>query len=181
MSRNAPLYFSVLKNCLFSAPGITKDLHLRDIAVTQSEITLTWERPPSYCHPVGKSSMVGRFRLTGYFLTGMSKRQALKEIIDFGLSNYKAAALTPGTKYNIMLRPVYVSDRSETPAYRIGRASTIDIQTLASGEYKSFPRSIKGFSEVSWFLKPILFLHLSLGCHTEIMDLTVRSCERHLA
>lgn len=81
----------------------------------------------------------GKMKLAGYFLTGISRRQVFKNIIDYGLLEYVVSNLNPGTKYDIILRPFYMDDIPGSSQYRIGPASAIQPQTLASGKNVHFP------------------------------------------
>lgn len=124
------------------APGLEYDLHLRQSFTSNTTVHLAWSRPPVWLNKPSGSGSNGKFKLAGFFLTGIFGQQAFKKNIHYGLIQYVVPDLNPGTKYQIILRPFYVDDMTASPRYRIGRASTIQLQTLASGKTVHLPVAI---------------------------------------
>lgn len=117
------------------APSVGVDLQLKKNSSTSSSVQLSWSRPaPSFQYNSMNDKGSGRMKLGGYFLTGLSKRDTVKTNIDYGLLTYNLSGLTAGTTYQIILRPFYVDYGARPILYRIGRASTTSLQTMASGK-----------------------------------------------
>uniref|UniRef100_L7M0X2 Putative collagen alpha-1vii chain n=1 Tax=Rhipicephalus pulchellus TaxID=72859 RepID=L7M0X2_RHIPC len=70
--------------------------------------------------------------LAGYFLTGKSEPHSFQNIISGRLLSHHMQWLKPWTEYTVILRPFYTQTGRPHRQYKVGKAASVQVQTLSS-------------------------------------------------
>ncbi|XP_077508625.1 uncharacterized protein LOC144120013 [Amblyomma americanum] len=104
--------------------------YLQNVSVVASEVTgtsvlLSWSgarrRIPD--HPL---------KLAGYFVTGKSKDHSFQDRVHRYRLSHRVEWLKPSTLYTFIVRPYYTDDGVSKQPRQIGRATSLQIQTLSA-------------------------------------------------
>ncbi|XP_049516781.1 fibronectin-like isoform X2 [Dermacentor silvarum] len=103
---------------------LNTDISFENPDITRTSAHLYWSVLTT------KSQKHSTMKLAGYFLTGKSVPHSFQNIVSGRLHSYQAHWLKPWTNYTLILRPFYTESGKPQTTYRIGKAATMNFQTL---------------------------------------------------
>lgn len=113
------------ENICAPASYLTEDFGLDVDEVTNTSLVLLW---------YGATEKISNYslELAGCFVTGKSEGHSFQNTVSRRLFEYKVQWLKPWTRYTLIVRPFYTETGKPQSSYKIGRAASVAVMTLAS-------------------------------------------------
>uniref|UniRef100_A0A224YW29 Collagen alpha 1vii chain n=1 Tax=Rhipicephalus zambeziensis TaxID=60191 RepID=A0A224YW29_9ACAR len=107
------------------SPYLEWDASLAVHNITSTSVQISWEMTTA-------NDFEDSLQLAGYFLTGKSEPHSFQNTIPGQLLSHHIQWLKPWTEYTVILRPFYTETGRPHRQYKVGKAASVQVQTLSS-------------------------------------------------